>query len=93
MVESPRLVLTGTLADNTPVYADVTFLDPSGPVAVQLSQDYTQACPPAWPFRPSQTGVDAADLSYPRTIPSGTTMRLLRPAADALVQANGASYV
>lgn len=93
MGESPRLVTVGTINGGaTPIQADVTYLEPRFPVRVTLTTDYAQLCPLGWPARPGETGVDSADLNYPRTLPSGTTMAFLKPEADAIVQAGGGSY-
>lgn len=93
MSEGPRLLTVGTINGGaTPIQADVKFLEPAGAVRATLTADYAQLCPPGWPARPGQTGVDAIDLSYPRTIPSGTTMAFLKPEADALVNAGAANY-
>ena len=92
MPESPRLLVVGTINDGaTPIQADVTYLEPRFAVRITLTTDYAQLCPPGWPARPGQTGVDTADLSYPRTLPSGTTMAFLKPEADAIVAAGAGS--
>lgn len=93
MSEGPRLVTVGTTNGGaTAIQADVTYLQPAVAVRVTLSTDYAQICPPGWPARPGQTGVDAGDLNYPRTLPSGTTMAFLKPEADALVNAGAGAY-
>jgi hypothetical protein len=62
------------------------------PVAVTLSADYAMIDPPGYPFRASFTGAAAANLQYPRTVASGTTISVLKCEADALVTAGAASY-
>jgi len=92
MSESPRLVQTGTV-DGNPIEVDVTVLGPAVPVGVTLTADYVLANPrpPGFPFRPGMTGVDSADLDYPRTLPSGTTIELLSCEATALLNAGAAT--
>jgi hypothetical protein len=93
MTESARLVTVGTVNSGvTLIRADVTFLEPAGAVRVTLSTDYAQQRPPGWPARPGETGVRTADIDYPRTIPSGTTMAFLKPEADALVATGAGTY-
>ncbi len=93
MSESPRLVRVGSIDNGlTPILADVTYLEPYLSVKVLLSADYAQESPPGWPSRPGETGTDAKNLDYPRTLPSGTTMAFLKPEADAIVQAGGGTY-
>ena len=88
-----RLVKYGT-AGGTDINVDHARIDHSVPVKVQLSADYILAArQPGAPTRPSMTGVAAANLDYPRTIVSGTTLSLHKAEADALVTAGKASYV
>ena len=90
MSESPRLVTVGTISGGvTPIQADVTSLGSDVPVAVLLSTDYAMLDPPGYPFRASFTG--AATPQYPHTISSGTTIRVLRCEADAIVAAGAGS--
>ena len=92
MSEGPRLLQVGTVG-GAPINVDVKSLGGAVPVSVTLSADYViGARPPGYPARPSFTGVDAADLDYPRTIPSGTTLSLLAAEATALISA-GAAHV
>ena len=92
MPESPRLVLLG-VANATNIQADVTTLGSAVPVSVTLTASYALANPrpPGFPFRPSMTGTDAADLDYPRTIPTGTVLEVLACEANALVAAGVAT--
>jgi hypothetical protein len=89
--ESARLVQVGTVGA-TAIMVDVRFLFPAVPVRVLLSAAYAITRPPGYPSRPSMTGVSAANLDTARTIPSGTTIALLKPEADALVAAGGGTY-
>src|SRR5215472_15433976 len=91
MAESARLVQTGTVGV-TPINADVTSIGSAVPVAVVLSEDYAMLDPDGFPFRASFTGATAGNLQYPRTVPSGTTLQLLKCEADALVTAGAAAY-
>jgi hypothetical protein len=91
MTEGPRLVTVGTInAGVTPIQADVTVLGSDVAVAVTLSTDYTLSNPrpPGFPTRPSMTGTDAAHLEHPgQVIAAGTTIKVLRCEATALVAA------
>jgi len=91
MSESARQVETGTVG-GSPIYADVTSIGSAVPVAITLSTDYAMLEPPGFPFRASFTGATAGNLQYPRTVPSGTTLSVLKCEADALVIAGAASY-
>jgi hypothetical protein len=62
------------------------------PVRVTLTTDYAMLCPPGLPARPAFTGAIPVG-NYPRTIPSGTTLALLKCEADALVAAGAATFV
>jgi archaellum component FlaG (FlaF/FlaG flagellin family) len=91
MSEGPRLLTVGTISNGaTPIQADVRSLGQT--VAVRLSTDYSILCPPGYPARPGMTGVDALDLTYPRTIASGTVLLVLACEAAALVGAVAATY-
>jgi hypothetical protein len=89
--ESARLVQVGTVGA-TAIMADMRFLFPAVPVRVLLTQPYAITRPPGYPSRPSMTGVSAANLDTARTIPSGSTIALLKPEADALVAAGAGTY-
>jgi hypothetical protein len=90
MSEGPRLLTVGTInAGATPVQADVRSLGSDVAVAVVLSTDYAMLDPPGFPFRASFTG--AATPQYPQTIASGTTIKVLRAEAAALVAAGAAT--
>ena len=91
MSESARQVQTGSV-DGSAIYADVTSIGSAVPVAVTLSADYAMLDPPGFPFRASFTGARSGNLQFPRTVPSGTTLQLLKCEADALVTANAAAY-
>jgi hypothetical protein len=92
----PNLVTLGTCnGGSTVIQADVSAgLGSDVAVAVTLTANYTLANPrpPGFPFHPSFTGAAAVSLEYPRTIPSGTTMKCLRIEAAALVTAGVATY-
>jgi hypothetical protein len=84
-----NLVTVGTINSGaTPIVADVTTLGPA--VAVTLVTDYAMGGPQSFPSRPSFTGTDAANMQYPRTLPSGTTFRVLQCEATALIAAGAA---
>ena len=96
MPESPRYVTVGTInAGSTAIQADMTSLGSDVAVQVRLSTDYATVNPrpPGYPTRPSLTGVDANDLDYPKTIPSGTILGVLRCEGNALVAAGAATLV
>jgi hypothetical protein len=87
---NPRLVQVGSInSGSTPINADVTVLGSDVSVAVTLSTDYAMLNPPGYPFRASFTG--AATPQYPHTIVSGTTIKVLRCEATALVGAGAAT--
>lgn len=91
--EGPRLLTVGTINNgSTLIQVDVTYLSPAVAVKVLLSTPYAMLCPVAWPSRPGQTGCDAGDLSFPKTIASGTTVAFLAPEANAIVAAGGGSF-
>jgi hypothetical protein len=89
------LVTVGTINGGaTAIQADVTVLGSDVAVAVTLSTPYTLADPrpPGFPTRPSMTGVDAAHLEHPGlAISAGTTIRVLRCEANALISAGAAT--
>jgi len=91
MAINQNLVKHGN-AGGTDINVDVSRIDPSAPVKVQLSANYTTLNPPGMPSRPSMTGCAVANLNYPRTVLSGTVLTLLKGEADALVAASKASY-
>lgn len=86
----PNLVTVGTInSGSTPINADVTVLGSDVAVAVLLSTNYSMLNPPGFPFRASFTG--AATPQYPHTIVSGTTIKVLKCEATALVAAGAAT--
>lgn len=89
---NPSYVITGTVL-GAPINTDVAN-GLGNAIAVTLSNDYVLANPrpPGFPFRPSWTGADAADLDFPKTVPSGTRIFVLQCEAAALVNAGAASY-
>lgn len=92
MSEEARNVLVGTVNGGaTPINADVTSIGSDVPVAVVLLTNYAMLNPPGYPFRASFTG--AATPQYPHTITSGSTIRVLRCEATALVNAGAATLV
>lgn len=92
---NPSYVQTGTVGVS-PVNVDIANgIGSDVPVAVTLGATaYVLANPrpPGFPFRPSWTGSDAADLDYPRTVPGGTRVFVLACEASALVTGGYASY-
>jgi len=92
MSESPRLIQHGTVG-GTPINVDMARIEHSAPVRVRLTAAYAMLHPPGIPSRPGMTGASAANLDYPRTIATGTTLTLLKGEADALVTAGAAVYV
>lgn len=94
MTINQSLVLYGS-AGGASIYVDHSRIDHSVAVKVTLSANYTLASsrPVGAPTRPSATGVSGANLDHPgKTIPSGTTIALIKAEADALVTAGKASY-
>lgn len=92
-MSNPRYVTTGT-ANANPIQVDVTSLGSAVPVSVTLTADYTLANPrpPGYPTQPGLTGVAYSEMKFPgRVIPSGTTLKLLQPEADALIAAGVAT--
>jgi hypothetical protein len=94
-VSEIRLVQTGTADPSgaaTPISANVISLGSDVPVRVTLTKDYAMLCPVGFPARPCFTG--SMPLSnYPHTIPTGTTLSLLKCETDALVAAGAATLV
>ena len=91
MALNPRLIQHGT-AGGTSINVDLTRLESSAPVKVHLTASYTLLSGMGVPARPGFTGASFANLDYPRTIPSGATLTLLKGEADALVAASKATY-
>lgn len=92
MTINAKLVQHGT-AGGTAINADVSRMEHSVSVRIQLSAAYTMLNSPGIPTRPGFTGAAAANLDYPRTVASGQIMTLLAHEAAALVAAGKASYV
>ena len=95
MSEGPRYLTVGTVnGGSTAIRADMISLGSDTAVQVRLTTDYTTVNPrpPGYPTRPSLTGVDPNDLDFPKTIPSGTLLGVLRCEAAALVGAAAAIY-
>lgn len=90
-MSNPKNEQTGT-AGGTAINVDISRIEPSVPVRVLLSANYTMLRMPGDPTRPGLTGCAAANLDFPKTIPSGTTIALLAGEAAALVAAGKASY-
>ena len=89
---SPTLAVVGTIdGGSTPIVAELTAACFAKVSAVVLTTDYSILHPPGMPSRPSMTGTDTADLDYPRTIASGTTLTLFAPEAQALISAGAAT--
>lgn len=87
---NPNLVQLGTVdAGATAINADVSQ-GLGQAVTVTLLKNYARTGAPGFPAPPSMTGVAAAGLNYPRTIPSGTVITVLQVEATAL-QAAGAA--
>ena len=93
-MSNPRLITVGTInAGATPIQADVTFIDGTvPPTSVTLTTDYAMIEPVegGYPARPFTIGRDQADIEYPRTITSGSTVALFACEADALINAGAA---
>jgi hypothetical protein len=92
MTINAKLIQHGT-AGGVAINADVSRIDHSVSVRVQLSAAYTMLNSPGLPTRPGFTGAAAANLDYPRTVNSGTILTLHAHEAAALVAAGKASYV
>lgn len=80
-------------AGGTPINADLSRIDHSVAVKVQLSANYAALVPTGAPRRPCCTGAPASKADFPTTYLSGTVLMLLKHEADALVAAGKASYV
>jgi hypothetical protein len=96
MSDSPRLVTLGSInSGGISIQADVTNLGSAVAVAVTLSTNYTLANPrpPAFPVRPSWTGVAVAafDDVAGAVIASGTVLEVLQAEATALINAGAAT--
>jgi hypothetical protein len=90
-IRSVQLGVSDPNGSATAIHANVVTLGSDAPVAVTLTHDYQiLARPPGYPSRPSFTGTRAADLDYPKTIPNGTTISVLRCEANALIAASAA---
>lgn len=83
---------TGT-AGGTAINADMSRIDHSVSVRVQLSASYVTLHNPGDPSRPEFTGAAAGSLDFQKTISSSTTLHLLAHEAAALVAAGKANYV
>lgn len=92
MANNSKPVQTGT-AGGTAINTDMSRLESSAPVRVQLSANYTTLHNPGDPTRPDFTGCAVANLDFPKTVASGTVLHLLAAEAAALVAAGKASYV
>lgn len=90
MPEVPRLVRSGNIGAS-PINSDVRSLGSDIAVPVRLLADYVTAQSVGMPTRPSMTGAASANLDYPRTIPAGSILTVLRAEADALVAAGKAA--
>lgn len=97
---NPAYVQLGTINSGaTPIQADVSTLGSDVAVAVTLTTDYTTANPRpvGFPIRPGLDGVapggpGETGLDYPgRVFSSGTTLKVLRCEANALVTAGAAT--
>lgn len=91
MALNPTYVQHGTVGV-TAINVDVSRVEHSAPVRVQLSGNYARVHPPGVPSPPAMTGAAVANLDYPKTIPSGSVLSFLKHEADALVAAGVASY-
>lgn len=91
-MSNPKLVLHGT-AGGTAINVDVSRLEHAVSVKVLLNAAYAMINSPGIPTRPGFTGASSANLDYPRTASSGTTLTLLAGEAAALVAAGKASFV
>ena len=90
MAINQQLVQHGSVGA-TAINVDMSRVDPSAPVKVQLSGNYTILCGSGIPTRPGFTGAAAGSLEFPRTIASGTKLLLLAGEATALIHAGYAS--
>ncbi len=90
---APSLPVRIGIVGITPIVVDIGAGVRGAPqelVAITLSADYVMENPPGYPARPN---VGGSIPSYPHTLASGGTYRLLQPEAAALVAAGAASYV
>lgn len=87
-----KLVAHGTVG-GVKIYADIGRVEHGAPVKVRLSAIYSMTHDPGMPSRPCFTGTASTALDFPRDIPSGTVLTLLKHEADALVAAGAAAYV
>jgi hypothetical protein len=88
---NPKLIRHGAVG-GTPINVDLSRIDHSVAVKVRLTSNYAMLSGLGIPARPSFTGAPAANLDYPRTIASGTTLSLFAGEAAALVGAGAATY-
>jgi hypothetical protein len=89
---NPKSVQTGT-AGGVAINTDMSRLESSVPVRVQLSASYATLHNPGDPTRPDFTGCAASNLDFPKTVANGTIIHLLAGEAAALVAAGKAAYV
>lgn len=91
MTINAKLVQHGSVG-GTPINVDMARLEHGFTKKVLLSSNYSMLHVPGMPSRPSFTGCAAANLDYPRTVTSGTTLTLHAGEADALVAAGAGTY-
>lgn len=91
MAINAKLVQHGSVG-GTAINVDMARIDHGAPVKVHLTSNYAMLSGPGIPSRPSFTGASAANLDFPRTLTSGTTVSLLKGEAEALVTAGAATY-
>jgi hypothetical protein len=80
-------------AGGSAINVDLSRIEPSVSVRVQLSASYTRLHLPGMPAPPDMTGASAANLDFPKTLASGIIMCFHAAEAAALVAAGKASYV
>jgi hypothetical protein len=90
MTINAKIVLHGT-AGGTPINVDVSRIEHSVTVRVQLTSAYSMINSPGIPTRPGFTGASQANLDFPRTVASGTVLTLLAGEAKALIAAGQAT--
>jgi hypothetical protein len=91
MAEGARLLQVGTVA-GVAVMADTRVLGHDVEVKVVIGgTDFIATRPPGWPSRPHNTGTAAPLEGSTTTFRAGSTVRLLRCEAVALVTAGYAS--
>ena len=90
MAEINRNTKAGT-AGGSEIDVDLSPLNSAVPTRVTLSANYVLSYPPGYPSPPGMTGCAAANLYYPRTITSGTQIKLLAAEAAALIAAGKAT--